>query len=139
MRLEIEFQEAYKRLDKLCKELFLSETGVSTYIREMENAPAAYQNAAATWWSDYKELKHVRWVRNQLAHEVGAMDAGICTKEDLLYVREFYQRILKREDPYAVAAQSVERKTAKTKAPKKKKRAPWIVRFFKGIAKLLNW
>ena len=84
-------------------------------------------------------MKHVRWVRNQLAHEVGAMDAGICEKEDLLFVCEFYQRILKREDPYAVALQSIEQETAKTKAPKKKKRAPWIVRFFKGIAKLLNW
>ena len=38
MRLEIEFQEAYKKLDKLCRELFSSDTGVSTYIREMENA-----------------------------------------------------------------------------------------------------
>ena len=97
MRLEIEFQEAYKKLDKLCRELFSSDTGVSTYIREMEKAPTDYPRATATWWKDYKELKHVRWVRNQLAHEVGAMDAGICEKEDLLFVCEFYQRILKRD------------------------------------------
>lgn len=132
MRLEIEFQEAYKRLDKLCKELFASETGVSTYIREMENAPTDYPRAAATWWKDYKELKHVRWVRNQLAHEVGALEAGICTKEDLLCAQEFYKRIMKAEDPFALARKSQE-------PPKKKKRAPWIVRFFKGIFKFLNW
>ena len=36
MHLVIEFQEEYKRLDKLCKDIFYSEEGVSEYIRQME-------------------------------------------------------------------------------------------------------
>ena len=132
MRLEIKFQEAYKRLDKLCKELFASEKGVTEYIKQMESAPVAYQKAVPTWERDYKSLKHIRWVRNKLAHEVGALEAGICTKEELLCAQEFYKRIMKAEDPFALARKSQE-------PPKKKKRAPWIVRFFKGIFKFLNW
>lgn len=37
MYLSIEFQEEYKRLDRLCKDYLASAEGVSEYIRQMES------------------------------------------------------------------------------------------------------
>lgn len=38
--LNIEFQEQYKRLDRLCRDMYSSsDSGVSAYIRDMENTP----------------------------------------------------------------------------------------------------
>lgn len=36
-QLNDEFMEAYKQLDKICKEMYENEKGVTTYIDEMEN------------------------------------------------------------------------------------------------------
>ncbi|MBQ8343148.1 MAG: hypothetical protein IJY21_03465 [Clostridia bacterium] len=106
--LVFEFQEEYKRLDRLCKETYSSANGVTEYINQMERHWYKYQRCVDEWEEDYKELKHVRWVRNQLAHEVGALEMGICTSEDLIYVKDFHQRILKSEDPLALGRKAVE-------------------------------
>lgn len=92
------FQEEYKKLDKLCKDCFLSTDGVSEYIRQMENMrcdPSFY----GAFGDEYKKLKHVRWIRNQLAHEVGAMQSNLCTQADLGFVKRFYPDILACDDP----------------------------------------
>ena len=47
----------------------------------------------STWDADYKQLKHFRWLRNQLAHEVGTLNADFCTEEDLALLKKFYSRI----------------------------------------------
>ena len=98
MLLAIEFQEAYKRLDKLCKECFASKDGVSEYIRIMESEYLG-EKYVSTWKSDLKELKHVRWVRNQLSHEVGTLQSDICSQNDLNYIECFYKNIMERKDP----------------------------------------
>ncbi|HBK02072.1 MAG TPA: hypothetical protein DDY77_03480 [Clostridiales bacterium] len=99
MILSLEFQEAYKRLDKLCRDCFASNEGVSEYIHLMENESLCGGRYVQFWESDYKELKHVRWVRNQLSHEVGTLQSDICTQEDLAFVVDFYQRIMSGDDP----------------------------------------
>ena len=109
MHLCIEFQENYKRLDRLCKDYFSSIDGVSEYIRQMEATPWRERRLVLFWERDYKMLKHLRWVRNQLAHEVGAFEAGVCTVEDLRCVKEFHERMLKREDPFGVIRKEQER------------------------------
>lgn len=70
LELNIEFQEQYKRLDKLCKDMYSSDEGVSTYIKIMDATPYSEQCTVYNWDTVFKQLKHIRWMRNQLAHEI---------------------------------------------------------------------
>lgn len=97
-RTEIEFFEAYKRLDKLCGELLDCRNGVSEYISQMEAEDSA-GFSIPSWTADYKGLKHVRWVRNQLAHESDRHN--VCTKDDTAFVNSFRARILSQDDPFS--------------------------------------
>ncbi len=115
MYLSIEFQEEYKRLDRLCKDYFRSSEGVSEYIRQMESTPCSNRRYVYTWEDDYKQLKHVRWVRNQLAHEVGTLDSDICTEEDLEWIKSFYTRIINGNDPFTVIRKAKEEEAHRTK------------------------
>ena len=101
MLLCLEFQEAYKGLDKLCRECLSGYDGVSGYIRLMESEWYGEQYVS-TWNSDLKKLKHVRWVRNQLSHEVGKLESNICSQFDLEFVDDFYERIMNTTDPLAM-------------------------------------
>ena len=102
MYLSIDFLEEYKRLDRLCKDSLSSVEGVSEYIRQMEGMWYDGLRLVKGWERDYKQLKHVRWVRTQLAHEVGTLNSGICTEDDYDWVVEFYNRIISGEDPFAL-------------------------------------
>lgn len=96
--LDNKFFESYKHLDKLCGEIFCCQNGVSEYISQMEKTPYG-RNKVASWDNDYKTLKHLRWVRNQIAHDItGHL---ISTQKDLLLAEDFYNRIIKQEDPFA--------------------------------------
>ena len=97
--LNVTFQEEYKRLDKLCADCFSGTEGVSEYIRQMEATPLQDREYAIGFDNDYKQLKHMRWIRNCLAHEVGSMEADICTDDDLDWVKGFYERIRTGTDP----------------------------------------
>ena len=102
LTLNLEFQEEYKRLDRLCKDYLSSAEGVSEYIRQMESTPPYNRRYVFTWEDDYKQLKHVRWVRNQLAHEVGTLSSDICTEDDLDWVQSFNNRIMNGNDPFTI-------------------------------------
>lgn len=95
---DIDFFEAYKHLDKLCGEIFNCNNGVSKYILEMENLSGA-QYKVASWSSDYKSLKHIRWVRNRIAHD--SADFALSDENDLYFAELFYDRIMNQEDPLA--------------------------------------
>lgn len=100
--LNIEFQEQYKRLDKLCKEIYNSGEGVSAYIQDMERTPYDKRRTVHDWDAVYKQLKHYRWMRNQLAHEID-IDTYFCERADIVQIKQFYESILKGIDPLAVA------------------------------------
>ena len=51
---------------------------------------------------DYKMLKHVRWVRNNIAHNNGGSE---CSENDIKYVKDFYQRIMQQKDPFSIIYQ----------------------------------
>ena len=92
------FIESYKRLDNLCKDIFTSETGVTTYISHMESL--MYNRfQIMNWDSDYKKLKHYRYIRNQIVHENNVNESSICDEDDLQWVEQFYQRIINQTDP----------------------------------------
>lgn len=102
MYLSLEFQEEYKCLDRLCKDYLSSTEGVSEYIRQMESTSLRDRQYVFTWENDYKQLKHIRWVRNQLAHEVGTLNSDVCTEDDFDWVQSFYHRIMNGSDPFTV-------------------------------------
>lgn len=114
MNINLEFQEAYKRLDKLCRECFDSETGVTEYLRLMELDNALGDRYVITWENDYKNLKHIRWLRNQLSHEVGTLQSDFCSEEDLEFAVNFYERILNGSDPLT----KLKKATGNTRKPK---------------------
>ena len=97
--LDVQFQEAYKRLDALCKDCYSAEQGVSEYIRQMEKTPMFSCRNIPAWEYDLRMLKHVRYIRNELAHEVDTWGTGLCTEDDLEFVTAFHQKILGGTDP----------------------------------------
>ncbi|MDE6302374.1 MAG: hypothetical protein K2M36_02150 [Clostridia bacterium] len=117
----VKFQEEYKRLDALCKDLFSSKEGISEYIREMENTPYEYRNLVSGWDLCYKQLKHMRWMRNQFAHEVGTLNSDLCTYDDILWIRALYTQILHVCDPLAIVGKAQRARTQQNVSPSQRK------------------
>ena len=105
------FFEEYKHLEKLCSEIFGCTNGVSEYIRLMEEHSGQF--CVPTWDSDYKMLKHIRWVRNQIAHEFSA--DSVSEPGDTEFTQEFYRRILSGQDPLTLYRKKREAKRVSPK------------------------
>lgn len=104
--LNIEFLEEYKRIDKLCMEMYRAEKGVTSYIDDMKNTPLHKRKGIYSWDTDFNRLMQLRKIRNQLTHEVGAWDVELCTEEDIEWLITFRQRIFDGDDPLTLAEQS---------------------------------
>lgn len=92
------FQEAYKRLEKLCDEIMRApKCGVTAYIKEMETTSGG--RSVIGWDEDLRMLKHCRWVRNQISHEPGCTEENTCEPGDAAWVERFRERIIKGDDP----------------------------------------
>ncbi|MDE6471513.1 MAG: hypothetical protein K2L52_00600 [Clostridia bacterium] len=101
----VEFIEQYKRLDKLCKETLNSYEGVSSYISEMEATPFEATVNISEWDMTYKQIKHFRWMRNQLVHEI-SLDENLSTNEDIMNIKNLHELIVKAQDPLSIANRS---------------------------------
>lgn len=97
-----EFFDEYTKLDNLCRQMFNSERGVSSYIEAMESTPSSKSRNVPEWGSDLKMLKQYRHIRNELAHSTGAFHRDICFSYDITWIKMFYNRIIKRKDPLGV-------------------------------------
>lgn len=91
------FFEKYKRLDKLCSEIYDDPKGISSYIADMEENEYIGQESIESWRAAYKSLKHARWLRNRIAHDENISD--ICTSDDIDFVTDFYNQIFSSTDP----------------------------------------
>ncbi|HAY73653.1 MAG TPA: hypothetical protein DCY31_07400 [Ruminococcaceae bacterium] len=91
------FFEKYKRLDKLCSEIYDNPKGISSYIADMEENEYIGQKIIGSWRATYKSLKHVRRLRNRIAHDENTLD--ICTSDDIDFVTDFYNQIFSSIDP----------------------------------------
>lgn len=96
--LNIDFMDLYKRTDRFIKDAYSSTEGVSEYIRSMEYSFNRGNANIKGWKSDFDNLKHIRWIRNQLAHEV-SYDSDICTESDYEWLDDFYKRLFSSTDP----------------------------------------
>ncbi len=112
-RLDRELFDEFKRVDGICRDMFSSQRGVSEYIEQMEQDFTYGQQRVPSWERDYRSLKRVRWLRNQIAHETTATD---CSADDVAYLQDFHGRLLRQQDPLAVL-----RKTRRVARPA----APW--------------
>lgn len=97
--------EEFKRVDAICRDMFSCERGVSSYLAQMEQTPLSRRSSGPRWESDYRMLKHIRWLRNRIVHDTSATE---CSVSDVEWLRDFHSRILKQQDPLA-AAQRLER------------------------------
>ena len=99
-----EFFEEYKHLDKLCSEIYDCRNGISRYISEMERLEGDGARRVTGWDYDYRMLKHIRYVRNLIAHDSEVYQ--ISTPDDLFFVREYYRRIMSGDDALTVLRKS---------------------------------
>lgn len=118
--LNSEFFEEFKRLDNLCRGIYDGQSGklgVTFYIEEMESEYRAGVRLVPGWDSDYRSLKRVRHLRNELAHSDNSFAYIECSRDDTDFVRDFRERILSLTDPLATLAKSVQRAHDKANLP----------------------
>ncbi len=101
---DMKFLEAFKRLEAVCNDLFSCQSGVSEYITQMEQAEVRGKASVPDWNDDFKRLKHLRWVRNQIAHSPDTEQ--LSKSEDLSELQDFYDRVLSQKDPLALLEKS---------------------------------
>ena len=95
------FIDSYKRLEKLCSEMYDDNHGVSSYIDEMINNPIG-SHYVCGWDEDLKQLKHYRWVRNKIVHEPDCSEENMCEYGDSEWLNDFHSRIMSGNDPLAL-------------------------------------
>lgn len=100
-RISMMFFEKFKDLEKVCNEIYGKTGGVTEYNSEMEKTSQYDSERIPGWSVDLKELKRVRHIRNNMAHE-GSFDSAECTEEDVAFLDSFHNRIFKAEDPLAL-------------------------------------
>lgn len=103
--LNYTFFEEYKRLDKLCGELYNDQYGISHYIEDMRNISGNDFRSIPGWKDDLDRLIRLRHIRNYLAHTEGAFQEENCTEKDIEWIQEFHRRILNQSDPLAMLYQ----------------------------------
>lgn len=101
------FIDAYKQLEKLCGEILNDDRRVSAYIDEMLNTPQG-SYLVSGWGEDLKQLKHYRWIRNQIVHDPGCNEENMCSDDDTQWLVGFYSRIMNQTDPLALYRQATQ-------------------------------
>ena len=112
------FLDSYKRLEKLCNEIYGDNHGISSYIDDMSKLTSA-SRYVLSWNDDLKQLKHYRWVRNQIVHEPNCTEENMCEYGDAEWLDDFHSRIMSGNDPLTLyrKAQSAQA-TQRSKQPK---------------------
>lgn len=98
--IQIELLEEYKYVDKICRDMLGAEKGVSAYIEQLDETPVTVRYWITEWNNEYRQLKHIRWLRNQIAHSTGSVE---CTQSDLDWLKGFHNRLLTQQDLLAKA------------------------------------
>lgn len=106
--------DEFKRVDMICGDMFSCRHGISEYIHEMERTASYGRYRVPLWDEDYRNLKHIRWLRNQLVHEMAAVN---CDRSDVEWLEDFHRRILSGQDPLAVLGRIGQKPPAASKIP----------------------
>ena len=103
----IDFLEEYKHLDKLCREIYASNTGISNYIEDMKQKSPSGRYVIQDWDLDLRQLIKMRHIRNQLTHDVGTIDSEMCSYSDIEWLSIFQLRLMKQTDPLSLLHKSL--------------------------------
>ena len=98
--------EEYKRLDKLCGDIYKTQHGITSYIDDMKAKSLSDYRCIPHWGTDLEWLIKIRHIRNSLAHAEDAFNTESCTQNDIDWIRDFYNRILNQSDPIAILYQN---------------------------------
>ena len=104
MSIDMEYFNEYKSVEKICNEMY-GENGVSAYINDMQNCTSREKSFIVNWDKKLKDLKHLRWLRNQIAHDNGVYEV---TEQDLLDIKLFHDELLTQQDPLALLYKEIE-------------------------------
>ena len=63
--INFNFFETYKKLEKICNEVYSSTNGITQYINEMKSVPSSIYQYIPNWKSDLSTLHTLRHIRNQ--------------------------------------------------------------------------
>ena len=97
---QIELLEEYKYVDAICRDMLGAEKGVTAYIEQLDETPVTVRYWITEWNDEYRQLKHIRWLRNQIVHSTGSVE---CTQSDLDWLKGFHNRLLTQQDLLAMA------------------------------------
>jgi len=95
---DIDFLEIYKRVDRICADKYGTANGISEYIADMERNMSPGKSVVPSWEQTFRDLKHLRWVRNQMVHEPSFPG---CEEDDLDLIETFYEDVMRARDPLA--------------------------------------
>ena len=115
----MEYFNEYKSVEKICNEMY-GENGVSAYINDMQNCTSREKSFIVNWDKKLKDLKHLRWLRNQIAHDNGVYEV---TEQDLLDIKLFHDELLTQQDPLALLYKEIESTKKKQQEYKLQQRA----------------
>ena len=111
------FFDEYKKLDKLCSEMYgINSGGVTCYLNDMMAVPVMQRNRIPEWNQTYDRLRELRHIRNQMAHGEGSFEDYPCSEEDVLWLFEFRSKIMHISDPLAVYRRQTEESMHATRA-----------------------
>ena len=111
------FFDEYKKLDKLCSEMYGKNSGgVTCYLNDMMTVPVMQRNRIPEWNQTYDRLRELRHIRNQMAHGEGSFEDYPCSEEDVLWLFEFRSKIMHISDPLAVYRRQTAESTHATRA-----------------------
>lgn len=103
--LQIQLLEEYKYVDSICRDMLGAEKGVSAYIEELDKTPMTVRYWIVEWNDEYRQLKHIRWLRNQIAHSTEYVE---CTQADLDWLKGFHNRLFTQQDLLAKARRVIQ-------------------------------
>jgi len=98
--IQIELLEEYKYMDAICRDMLGVEKGVTAYIEQLDETPVTVRYWITEWNDEYRQLKHIRWLRNQIAHSTGSVE---CSQADVDWLMGFHNRLLTQQDLLAKA------------------------------------
>ncbi len=119
--LNCNFFDEFNELDNLCRDMYGQSAdkklGVTLYLEDMDKNTYQGSFRISEWETDYKKLKRMRNIRNELAHGKSSFYSDLCTQEDVDFLRSFRSRILNRSDPLAELHREMKRQREASYTP----------------------
>ncbi len=102
--IDMEYFSEYKIVERICRDMY-GENGVKAYIEEMENCNSREKIFVNNWDTELRTLKHLKWLRNQIAHDNESYEV---TEQDLADIKTFHNALLTQQDPLALLHKEIE-------------------------------